>query len=100
MSKYKLKIDSLKTIKDTWIDRDEVLLHASFQILKEFVENEKPFKYNGSPKDNPCLIIKELYDWWKIRKELDLIGIHMKAQYIEDDEMLIKLIGIRKHLWV
>ena len=33
-----LKIESLP---DGWRDKDEIILHASFQLLKDFVEKEK-----------------------------------------------------------
>jgi putative ATP-dependent endonuclease of the OLD family len=33
-----LKIESLP---ENWRDKDEILLHASFQLLKNFIEQEK-----------------------------------------------------------
>jgi hypothetical protein len=35
-----LKIESLPSAKE-WIDRDEIMLHSCFQILKDCVEKEK-----------------------------------------------------------
>lgn len=35
-----LKINSLPPSKQ-WVDRDELMLHACFQILEDFIEKEK-----------------------------------------------------------
>jgi hypothetical protein len=52
-----------------WCDKDEVLLHAAFQLLTDFIEQEKPDKivdwnvdelYRKAWKE-----IKSLYNWWK-----------------------------------
>jgi hypothetical protein len=32
----------IKTLSNNWHDKDEVLLHAAFQILVDFVEQEQP----------------------------------------------------------
>ncbi len=37
-----LKIHTLN--KGEWYDRDTILLHAAFQILTDFIEQEKPEK--------------------------------------------------------
>jgi len=58
-----LKIHSLKR---GWCDKDELLLHAAFQILVDFVEQEKPNKW-GIQKDHQKTWreICALYKWWK-----------------------------------
>jgi len=59
----------IKTLKRGWVDCDEQLLHASMQILCNFVEYEK----NASIVDwsfdsdhrKAAQTISELYHWWK-----------------------------------
>jgi hypothetical protein len=100
----KLKI---KTLSGKWCDKDLVLLHASFQILTDFIKKEKPFtthvdwshdeKSHATKKE-----IEELYAWWMKRVKLDSAD-HINdldgLQYYKDNEMLIRLIQIRQYLW-
>lgn len=66
MSKLHLKINSLD---DQWHDRDEILLHASFQILADFMEKEKPGKSIDWSHDKlhrrAWKEMNSLYSWWK-----------------------------------
>jgi hypothetical protein len=39
-----MKILKINTLEKGWSDRDHLLLHASFQILVDFVEKESPFE--------------------------------------------------------
>lgn len=61
-----LKID---TLDKGWHDRDEILLHASFQVLVDFVEKEEPDKIVDWNADelhrDAWKEIKSLYAWWK-----------------------------------
>lgn len=90
-----LKIKSLPS--KTWIDRDKIMLHACFQILKDCVEKEHV--------DTQCCYITHkkvvdeirfLYDWWIERKKNDKVA---DEQIEEDNKMLIRLIKIRGFLW-
>lgn len=60
-----LKIHSLPSGS---VDRDEILLHASFQILVDFLEREFPAEYVNWELDAQHKIawreIKYLYKWW------------------------------------
>jgi len=62
-----LKIHTLDRGK--WYDKDEVLLHATFQLLVDFVEQEKPDKVcdwqYDEPHRNAWSEILQLYKWWK-----------------------------------
>jgi hypothetical protein len=94
-----LKIESLSNV---WRDKDDVILHACFQLLKDFVEQEKEIIKiidweNDEETKNAKLVIDFLYNWWmkRVDKDDDLDG----KQYEEDNQMLIKLISIRKYLW-
>ncbi|WP_101757990.1 hypothetical protein [Oceanicoccus sp. KOV_DT_Chl] len=96
-----LKIESLD---DGWRDKDSVLLHACFQLLKDCVEKENLFTghtdWNADEKHRKVKVeLEELYSWWCRRLEVeDLDGLN-EQQYEEDDRMLHKLIEVRWALW-
>lgn len=58
----------IETLDKGWCDRDQVLLHAAFQILVDFIEKEHPesidWNYNGLHR-RVWREIKSLYRWWK-----------------------------------
>jgi len=59
----------VRSLDNRWHDKDELLLHAAFQILVDFVEKERPFKhidwsYDKSHRQT-AQEIKNLYAWWK-----------------------------------
>lgn len=95
-----LKIESLP---NGWRDKDDVILHACFQLLKDFVEQEKEiieqidWKHTEETK-KAKEEIDFLYNWWLGRVKEDILTLEEK-QYLEDNGMLIRLIKIRKHLW-
>jgi hypothetical protein len=96
-----LKIESLP---DGWRDKDDVILHACFQLLKDFVEQEnemiKIIDWNHDEKAAKAKSeIDFLYDWGinRFHEEEDFEKI--KDQYDEDNQMLKRLIDVRKHLW-
>lgn len=35
----------IETLTDGWCDNDLIMLHACFQLLKHFIEDEKPFEF-------------------------------------------------------
>jgi hypothetical protein len=91
-----LKIESLPKINVRWIDRDMIVLHSCFQILKDVVERENflevtPKKYNKDLWNE----VEFLYNWWKERINVS----NNLFQDEEDDEMLLRLMKIRKSLW-
>lgn len=59
----------IKTLKPGWMDKDEVLIHAMFQILCNFIEQEKPAEcidWDADPKNAKAWKeVQFLYDWWK-----------------------------------
>ena len=98
-----LKIKTLSDRKDDWCDKDVVMLHACFQLLTDCVEDEELLDgyvdwENTEEMRNRKIEIETLYNWWQERKEKDEPSSHT-SQYEEDNEMLIRLIKIRKHLW-
>ncbi len=95
-----LKIESLP---NGWRDKDDVIFHACFQLLKDFVEQEKEiieqidWKHTEETK-KAKEEIDFLYNWWLGRVKEDILTLEEK-QYLEDNGMLNRLIKIRKHLW-
>ena len=94
-----LKIESLP---DDRRDKDEIILHAGFQLLKDFLEQEKEIieqiDWTHDEETKSAKIeIDFLYNWWleRVYKENDLD----EKQYAEDNEMLKRLIDVRKYLW-
>ncbi len=59
----------IHTLEKGWCDKDEVLLHAAFQLLTDFIEKEKPetiIDWNADElQKKTWKEIKLLYNWWK-----------------------------------
>lgn len=105
--------DLVETDEPTY---DELLLHAAFCTFAAYVEE-------GEHDLTPTVAreVEELYRWWKeerpkrsapldgieIPEKLNEEFIHKCAETIcledewgkEDDEMLMRLVKIRKHFW-
>lgn len=85
-----LKIDSLDSKSVKWVDRDEIMIHSCFQILKDCVEKEGVDTHCNYDSHKEFVDeVRFLYNWWKKRKTIS----------DEDDEMLIRLMKIRRFLW-
>lgn len=97
-----------------WIDKDYALLMVNFIILCDFVEEEKCFKKIdwrwSEGHQHAAKEIKELYRWWRfgrnrewemmeVLKNHDEIYNAEEALHKRDEEMLIRLIKIRRFLW-
>lgn len=93
-----LKIHSLPSSKKrTWVDRDEIMLHACFQILEDCVDKEKVDKHCDHETHKHFVDeVRFLYKWWKKRRKAVRLE---ESQMEEDDEMLIRLMKIRTVLW-
>jgi hypothetical protein len=93
-----LKIHSLQS---GWCDKDEILLHACFQCLVDFIEKE-PLHSTDWNSDNAHKFARKemntLYKWWKKRSKKISNPNHIK-EYSKDNEYLKRLITIRKFLW-
>lgn len=63
-----MKILKISTLEKGWANRDDLLLHASFQILVDFVERERPFEIIDWKQDqrhrDAAKEIRYLYRWW------------------------------------
>lgn len=99
----------INTLSEEWCDKDGVLLHACFQLLTDFVEQETEFipefgndSYTDWESDEKLRYAKkemlELYHWWKAYQQQE----HGLPTW-EDDElenqMLKRLIDIRWAMW-
>jgi hypothetical protein len=93
-----LKID---TLDDNWRDKDSVMLHACFQLLKDCVEKENLLSghtdwdaddmHRTAKKE-----IQELYNWWLSYKESNIPD---NESFKTETKMLVRLIQIRWALW-
>ncbi len=64
-----MKLLKIQTLAKGWCDKDEVLLHAAFQLLVDFVEQEHPAKVTdwtwNAERRRAWKEIASLYRWWK-----------------------------------
>lgn len=93
-----LKIDSLD---ENWRDKDSVMLHACFQILKDCVEKENLLEghsdWNADERHSTAKKeIEELYNWWLSYVEADIPD---EQSYEIETKMLERLINVRWALW-
>lgn len=90
-----LKIKSLPS-KKHWVDRDEIMLHSCFQILKDCVDKEKVDTHcNYEAHKDFVDEVRFLYDWWEKRSP----EFYNETAHTEDDVMLMRLMKIRTALW-
>jgi len=62
----------IHTLKKGWHDKDEILLHAAFQLLVDFIEKERPERIDwnaGKMHKQAWKEIKSLYRWWKSERQ-------------------------------
>lgn len=68
---HRYNVVYVKTLPSTWCDRDDLLLHATFQILVDFIENEHEIKsiwYEDkycTSRASDWIELYGLYSWWK-----------------------------------
>lgn len=91
------QIKSLPPSKE-WVDRDIIMLHACFQILKDCVDKEQVDTHcNYEAHKDFIDEVRFLYQWWEKRSESP--WPEDDKQSLEDTEMLIRLMQIRTQLW-
>jgi len=101
-----LEIESLDT---GWRDKDDVLLHACFQLLSDFVEKEMIVQDFPDWNATAEMIqarkeIEELYAWWKDWRQKDMLAGSSSFEadfknYSIENEMLKRLVDVRMHMW-
>ena len=88
-----LKIHTLN--KGQWYDRDTILLHAAFQVLADFIEQEKPDEIVDWQHDelhsNAWSELTQLYRWWKEERlnrhdPLDDVPSPPEEEYVFSEE--------------
>ena len=89
----------IQTLDSRWHDKDNVMLHAAFQCLVDFIEKEKPdeivdWEGTGSEAYTAWNEMNVLYAWWKARP-----AGWSDDTYEEDQIMLHRLVEIRGFLW-
>lgn len=87
-----------------WKDRDQLLLFACFNILKDFVEKEYPGYVDWEHGEDISWAkqeMLELYIWWTQKRPAIINNKQtlMLHQEEEDSEMLKRLMRIRLYLW-
>lgn len=78
-----MKLLKLRGLPDRWIDKDYLILHAAFQLLRDFRERERPERiaWNHDPRSAKAWReINSLYRWWTMirpnrREPLDAKGL-------------------------
>ena len=74
VKKFRKRRLKIPTLTSQWCDMDEVLLHACFQVLVDFVEKELSQDIIDWDYDDQHREIRkemqELYDWWKTRDKV------------------------------
>lgn len=89
-----LSISTLPSVKENWVDRDMMMLHACFQILMDFVEKEDGLNHCDYDSHKETIdVLRDLYLWWK--NNHDTISIDDKVA----DENLMLLVKHRGFLW-
>jgi len=94
----------IESLSDDWCDKDYVMLHACFQLLKDCIENENLFTgeidWVASKRHKEAKVeLNLLYEWWIERLKTVDDGMSMESQYAEDNIMLHRLIEIRWAMW-
>lgn len=91
----------IETLDENWRDKDSVMLHACFQLLKDCVEKEDLLDgntdWNADEKHRLAKNeIEELYHWWLLYVESDISD---EENFDIETKMLVRLITIRWALW-
>lgn len=90
-----------------WCDVDGKMLYACFNLLKKFVDEEKPFDVTDWTQDEEHKFaaneIHALYSWWvddypKLLHE-SATPFQDSELLAKEEEMLVRLVKIRKFLW-
>lgn len=112
----------INSLTNSWHDKDDIILHACFQCLTDFIQQEHPTA-DEFDKDVWSEIV-DLYQWWTVergKRELLAVPEYSKyfgvklpdeaikvfarnnqleqSWYLEDSGNLIRLIMVREYLW-
>jgi len=90
----------ISTLNSQWHDQDQIMLHAAFQCLVDYIEKEKPDEvvdWEGTGLDalEAWWEMQLLYWWWKTRDH----NSWCEEDDDMDDIMLKRLVEIRGYMW-
>jgi hypothetical protein len=96
------KYNVIKTdLPPTWHDRDHLMFHACFTLLKDFIEKERPWEATASKTElvaaygleraNHWVKLQKLYSWW--------IALESGIELDEHQEKLEQLVKYRRYMW-
>lgn len=103
----------IHSLKPRSVDRDELLLHAAFQVLKDWFEKEKGLDWwckgvhPADLEEGPHKELYRLYLWWTVERpmreemqppDVDTVTWESKCDE-EDQSKLLALVGLRGYLW-
>ncbi len=91
----------IETLNESWRDKDSVMLHACFQLLKDCIEKEDllggHIDWSANEKHIAAKIeLETLYNWWLSYSEQD---IQDNENHELENKMLVRLIEVRWALW-
>ncbi len=96
---------TIESLNQDWCDKDIVMLHSCFQLLKDCVEKEdllsEHIDWNATEKHRKAKVeLEALYSWRHERLEAEKeVTFSFEDHYKLDDQMLHRLIDIRWALW-
>lgn len=120
---HRYNVVVVRTEPPTWRDRSDFLLPLMMQVLTDFIEQEKPFEFTDtSYRHDVYYSLKDLYEWWHIRRPARESAYHamliaasddanpdpnryakvwaQEQQNVdEDDVMMRRLIALRHYMW-
>lgn len=102
---HRFHVIKLNTLHPGWWDTDSRLLHASFALLENYIERERPFHIidwdTGDENCDNANTIHELYLWWKRYKTLDDASTieEENERYQVETDNLVRLMKLRMLLW-
>lgn len=100
-SKYHLV--RLKHLSPGWHDVDDRMLHACFELLSSFVEEEEGLdSFGGEEYIEVRKELLNLYNWWQEYVKIDSYNISYETEtklYETATENTKKLVSLRKYLW-
>jgi hypothetical protein len=90
----------INTLNNKWHDQDQIMLHAAFQCLADYIEKEKPDEvvdwWGTGPEAYAAWVeMHTLYRWW-ITRDHDAWWTYDDDM---DDIMLKRLVEIRGYMW-
>lgn len=86
-----------------WCDVDFKIVQACFNLLRQYVEVERGLRaivWASHDQKTVKREIQALYYWWTVTRPRRPDKDCLFAGYDEDQEMLLRLIAIRRALWV